>query len=123
MKIIKKQQGVTGITIALGLVLLSFFVLIVVTLWPVYMENFSVNSHLDRLAKDSQVKSMTRTEIFKTLQKRFGIDDVKNVKNEDITITGEPGNGYEIEVDYEVRKKFIGNVDLVIYFNRVVVIK
>ena len=118
MKIIKKQQGVTMITIALGLVLLAFFVLIAVTVWPVYMENFNVNSHLDRLQNDSKVKSMTKIEIVKTLEKRFGIDDVKSVGREDITDTGEPGSGYEIEVDYEVRKEFMGNVDLVIYFNR-----
>ena len=104
MKIIKKQQGVTMITIALGLVLLAFFVLIAVTVWPVYMENFNVNSHLDRLQNDSKVKSMTKIEIVKTLEKRFGIDDVKSVGREDITVTGEPGSGYEIEVDYEVRK-------------------
>ena len=122
MKIIKKQQGVTMITIALGLVLLAFFVLIAVTVWPVYMENFNVNSHLDRLQNDSKVKSMTKMELVKTLEKRFGIDDVKSVGREDITVTGEPGSGYEIEVDYEVRKEFMGNVDLVIYFNRKVTI-
>ena len=123
MKTIKKQQGVTGVTIALGLVLLAFFVLIAVTIWPVYLENFSVNTHLERLESDSKVKSMTKSEILRTLQKRFGIDDIKSVKREDITITGDPGSGYEIEVDYEVRKEFMGNVDLVIYFNRSVTIK
>lgn len=122
MKTIKKQQGVTGITIALGLVLLAFFVLIAVTVWPVYMENFNVNSHLERMEKDPKAKSMTKQELLKTLQKRFGIDDVKSVGKEDITITGEPGSGYEIEVDYEVRKEFMGNIDLVIYFNRKVTI-
>lgn len=123
MKTIKKQQGVTMITIALGLVLLAFFVLIAVTVWPVYMENFNVNSHLERLENDSKVKSMTKTELLLTIQKRLGIDDVKSVEAEDITITGEPGSGYTVEVDYEVRKEFLGNVDLVIYFNRSVSIK
>lgn len=123
MKIIKKQQGVTMITIAMGLMLLAFFVMIAVTIWPVYMENFSVNSHLSRMAEDSKAKSMTPAEILKTLQKRFGVDDVKSVSREDISITGEPGQGYEIEVDYEVRKNLMGNVDLVIFFNKVVEIK
>ena len=123
MKIIRKQQGVTMITIALGLVLLAFFVLIAVTLWPVYMENFSVNSHLDRLAQDQSAKSMTKVEIYKTLEKRFGIDDIKNVKREDIIVTGEPGQGYDVEVEYEVRKPFLGNIDLVIYFDKTVQIR
>jgi hypothetical protein len=123
MKIIKKQQGVTMISIAMGLVLLAFFVTIAVTIWPVYMENFSVNSHLSRMAEDSKAKSMTKAEILKTLQKRFGVDDVKSVMPEDIIINGEPGQGYEIEVDYEVRKNLMGNVDIVISFNKVVEVK
>ena len=117
MKVIKKQQGVTMITIALGMIILAFFVLIAVTVWPVYMENFNVSSHLSRLAEDSSTKSMTKDEIRKSLARRFGIDDVKNVKQEDILITGESGQGYEIEIDYEVRKGLMGNVDLVIFFN------
>ena len=123
MKTISKQNGVTMITIVLGLVLLAFFVLIAVTLWPVYMEYYSVSSHMNRLAEDPQAKSMTKTEIYKTLEKRFGIDDIKNVKREDITITGDSGQGYDIEVDYEVRKEFLGNVDLIIYFNKTIKIK
>lgn len=123
MKIIKKQQGATGITIAMGLVLLAFFVLITVTIWPVYMENFSVNSHLTRLAEDPKAKSMTKPEIMKTLEKRFGIDDVKSVSRDDVTITGAPGEGYEVQVEYEVRKEFIGNIDLVIYFDKTINIK
>ena len=123
MKIIKKQQGVTGITIALGLVLLAFFVLIAVTVWPVYMENFNVNSHLKRLSEDSKAKSMTKEELIRTLEKRFGIDDVKSVTREDITVTGETGRGYEVQVEYEVRKEFLGNVDLVLYFEKTVNVK
>lgn len=117
MKTIRKQQGVTMITIALGLVLLAFFVLIAITLWPVYMEHFNVSSHLERLEADPKVKSMTQDEIRSTLLKRFGIDDVKSVGRSDIVITGDPGSGYTVEVDYEVRKEFMGNVDLVIVFN------
>lgn len=123
MKIIKKQQGVTGITIALGLVLLAFFVLIAVTVWPVYMENFNVNSHLKRLSEDSKAKSMTKEELIRTLEKRFGIDDVKSVTRDDITVTGETGRGYEVQVEYEVRKEFLGNVDLVLYFDKTVNVK
>lgn len=123
MKTIKKQQGVTMITVALGLVLLSFFVLIAVTVWPVYMENFNVSSHLQRMESDTRVKGMTKEEIRSTLIKRFGIDDVKNVTASDIIINGDPGGGYTIEVSYEVRKEFLGNVDLVIFFEESVEVK
>ena len=119
MKINNKQQGVTMITIALGLALLAFFVLIAVTLFPVYMEHFDVNSHISRLSKDSRSKDMTKEELQKTLLKRFSIDNVKSISNSDISITDRAGGGYIVDVEYEVRKPFLANVDLVISFHDV----
>ena len=114
MKNYKKQRGVTMVAIAAGLALLAFFVMIALTLVPVYMENFSVSSHVSRLAKDSRTKEMTKDEIKKTLIKRLGIDDVKNVTQQDI-IVSEISGGYRIEVDYEVRKSFLGNIDVAVH--------
>ena len=122
MKNYNKQRGVTMVTIAAGLALLAFFVLIAVTLIPVYIENFSVSSHVSRIGKDSRTKEMSKEEVKKTLIKRLGIDDVKNVSREDISVTDIPG-GYQIEVDYEVRKNFLGNVDVVVYFTETAEVK
>ena len=122
MKNYSKQRGVTMVTIAAGLALLAFFVLIAITLVPVYMENFSVGSHVARIGKDVRASEMTKEEVRKTLIKRFGIDDVKSVERQDISITDIPG-GYQVEVDYEVRKHFLGNVDVVIYFTETTEVK
>ena len=116
MKNYNKQRGVTMVTIAAGLALLAFFVLIAVTLMPVYIENFSVSSHVSRIGKDLRSSEMSKEEVRKALLKRFGIDDVKSVAREDISITDIAG-GYKVEVDYEVRKNFLGNVDVVVYFS------
>jgi predicted membrane protein len=122
MKNYNKQSGMTMVTIAAALALLAFFVLIAITLFPVYMENFSVSSHVARLANDPRAKEMTKQELRKSLIKKLGIDDVKNVAREDIIIS-EISGGYSIEVDYEVRKPFLGNVDLVIYFTETAEVK
>jgi len=116
------QRGLTAVSIAVLLALLAFFVLIALTLAPVYMENFSVNSHLDRLAEDSSVGSMTTDEIQNTLMKRLGIDNVASVSKEDIFVS-EVNSDYEVEVEYEVRKNILGNVDVVVSFNEKVMIK
>ncbi|WP_455223499.1 DUF4845 domain-containing protein [Kaarinaea lacus] len=122
MKNYNKQRGVTMVTIAAGLALLAFFVLIAITLVPVYIENFSVSSHVSRIGHDVRASEMTKQEVRKTLLKRFGIDDVKNVSKEDISITDIPG-GYQLEVDYEVRKHFLANIDVVVYFTETAEIK
>lgn len=116
MRLKYKQHGMTPISLAALLGLLAFAVLVVLTIAPVYLENFNVASHVERMGNDPTTASMTREEIRKSLLKRFGIDDVKNVKREDIFVT-DAGKTLKIEVDYEVRKNFVGNIDLVIYFN------
>ena len=122
MKNYNKQSGMTMVTIAAALALLAFFVLIAITLFPVYMENFSVSSHVSRLANDPRAKEMTKRELRESLLKKFGIDDVENVTKQDIIISEITG-GYSIEVDYEVRKSFLGNVDVVIYFTETAEVK
>ena len=116
MRLKNKQRGMTPLSLAALLGLLAFAVLVTLTIAPVYLENFNVSSHVQRMGNDSTTASMTREEIRKSLLKRFNIDDVKSVKKEDIYIS-DSGKGIKIEVEYEVRKKFVGNIDLLISFN------
>ena len=113
---IRTQRGMTAISIAILLGVLAFFVLIALTLAPIYIENFSVSSHLSRLGKESGSATMTKEEIRFILMKRFGIDDVKNVQLEDISIVEDKGH-LTISVEYEVRRHILGNVDVVVYFS------
>ena len=116
MKPLNKQRGLTMPTFAALFALLAFFVLVAITLFPIYMEHFNVSSHIKRVGHDVRMAEMSKKELRRTLLKRFGIDDVKNVERQDISITDIPG-GYLVEVDYEVRKNFIGNVDIVVSFH------
>jgi hypothetical protein len=116
MNLTKKQYGMTMPAVAALLALLAFFVLIGLKLFPIYMENFNVSSHVQRIGHDARMAEMTKAELERTLLKRFGIDDVKNVTKDDIIITDIAG-GYLIEVIYEVRKPFMGNIDIVVSFH------
>ena len=111
-----RQQGLTGIAIILMLAVGAFFLAIAFTVFPPYMENFSVKSHVHDLKKLPDAKSMTKTDITKQLFRRFDIDNVTSVTEDDVNFVEVP-NGWRIDVDYEVRKHFIGNVDLVLVFH------
>ena len=113
---LKHQQGLTAITMALILALVAFFALIVLRLFPVYMENFKVTSHLKQLASDSSTISKTDEDILNTLFKRFDIDDVTNVKRENVFIERPESGPMVIAIEYEVRTPALGNVDMVVSF-------
>lgn len=112
----KNEKGMTGIGIAMLLVIVALVALVAIRLFPVYVEHFSVTTHLENLGADQATKGKTNEEIVKTLQKIFDIDDVKNVKKEHIFIERISGGGMTIAIEYEVRTPGLGNVDLVAVF-------
>ena len=112
----KKQEGMTGIGLAVLLGVLAFFVLIALRLFPVYMEHFSVVTHLENVASDAATKEKTNGEILEKLKRSFEIDDVDNVKSEHIFIERHK-DGMTIGIEYEVRTSGIGNVEMIVSFS------
>ena len=111
-----KQDGMTGIGIAVILGMIAFFALIAMRLFPIYMEHFNVTSHLESLASDNSTKEKSNGEILKKLMTSLRVDDVDNVKPKHIFIERHSGGGMTVAVEYEVRTAGIGNVDLVVSF-------
>lgn len=112
----RHQKGMTGIAMALILVLIAFIAMLIIRLFPIYMEHFSVTSHLKSLSNEVGMSKKTNTEIKTTLRKRFSIDDVKNVADENIFIEREKGGPVTVAVEYEVRTPAISNIDMVVSF-------
>jgi len=110
------QQGLTAIAIVLILAMIGFFAMIAIRLFPIYMEHFSVSSHLKNLSEEAGITQKTNSEILKTLNKRFSIDDVKNVTDENIYIERNKDGSMVIAIEYEVRTPALGNIDMVVSF-------
>jgi hypothetical protein len=113
-----RQRGMTAISLAVIILVVLFFALVAIRLFPIYLENFKVESHLKNLAADRNIKTMSDRQILDTLTKRFDIDDVTNVTQDDIYIerNADKGGGMTLSAEYEVRTPMLGNVDLVVSF-------
>ena len=116
MKTFKRQAGLTAISMAVLLVIGAFFVLLALRLVPIYLENFKVRSHLQTLAKDPEIRSMSDEEILDKLFRRFDIDDVDNVKRDDVVIEELEDKKRRITITYEVRTSALANVDMIASF-------
>ena len=115
----RQQQGLTAWSLAAILVILGFFALLAIRLVPVYLEYFKVSTALESLTTEPGAPDMSEAEILDTLLKRLDIDDVHSVTAEDVLIDNEDGTR-TVEVEYEVRTPILGNVDAVVYFDKVV---
>lgn len=116
MKSMQRQSGLTAVSIVALLAIGAFFVMLALRLAPIYLENYKVASHLEKLAKDPETKNMSENEIITKLFKRFDIDDIEHVSEEDVTMEQVDSN-LVIYIDYEVRTPTIGNIDLVASFS------
>ncbi len=112
----KRQQGLTLISIVFILGLIGFFVLLTLKVVPIYSDHGKVTSALAALKETPNFKELSEAEIRSGLGKRFDINYVYDVKNEDITVV-KHGNYVKVDIEYETVVKLVGNLSLLAEFH------
>ncbi len=118
MKSLQRQQGMTTIGWILTFLLIAFFTLIALKIVPIYIDSFKAVSILEDMEKNAyEVGSMSPGEIVRTLRKRLDINMVEGVSDDDIYVERN-GDHMTIGLDYEVRRNLLGNLDVVVSFEK-----
>jgi hypothetical protein len=110
------QHGLTFISLAFILGLIGFFVLLGLKIGPVYLNHSKVVSALADIKKTPDIETQSEGEIRNSLSKRFDINYVDDVTQDDITITRH-GNYIKVVIEYEVARKIAGNLSVLVEFN------
>jgi hypothetical protein len=111
----KRQQGLTLISIAFILGLIAFFTLLVLKIAPIYLDHSKVANALAALEKSTDIETKTEYEVKDSLNKRFNINYVYDVTQDDIKVT-KHGNYLKVVIEYEVVKKLVGNLSVLVGF-------
>ena len=108
----RKQSGMTmiGFVITLGVVM--FFLYCGMKVVPMYTEFYSVKKALSGLAAEPGISAKSKEQVRDLFFRRMNISYVENVKEENIKIERRD-TGWLMIVDYELRKPFIANLDVV----------
>lgn len=120
---IRKHNGLTLIGFLITLAVILFFVYAGMRLVPMYLEYYSLVGALEKLENDPAAKSMAPRQIKQSIQDSLWVsysDD--NIEAKHIRISKKSG-GVNVRVAYEVRKPFLGNIDLIGSFDRSVVLR
>jgi len=116
MNLIGRQKGMTSIGWVLVFMLIAVVTLVTLKLLPIYLDGFAVKSSLASLKNEHNISNTPPNKIKTMLLKRFDINTVTDVTKDDIYIDKSQGM-MTIEVEYEVRDKLVGNIDVVVMFN------
>lgn len=120
MRSMTQQKGMTAIGWLIVLALIGFFVLLALRMVPAYLEYQKVVSSLNSLEKESGFSSPG--EIRRLLERRFDISYVNVITVQDLVIKPK-GDGYSVTASYEASEHIVGNVYVVMDFEKQVLVQ
>jgi hypothetical protein len=111
-----RQTGMTLISVLVLLVMGGFFILLLLKLGPIYLENYTVRSVLEQIRKEPLMGSRPPGEVRRAIEDRLYVNEVRRLNSQDFRIKRE-GQVLKIELDYTVREAIMGNVDALVTFS------
>ena len=108
----RTQRGITLVGFILVLAVVGLFVFVGMKLVPMYSEYYSVKAALKSLADQPDIADTDPAKIQDLFFRRLYISYSENVKPEHVKIK-RIDKGWQMDVDYEVRKPMIYNLDVV----------
>lgn len=114
--VLKKQQGLTFISLVFILALIGFFTLLVIKIAPIYIDHSKVVNTIEALKNDPSITSMSTREIGSSISKRFNMNYVDHIHVDDFDIVALPGY-VKVQLDYERTEKIMGNLSVLVEFH------
>lgn len=117
-----RQGGATFLGMVIILGILGVGVYAGIRLVPLYFEYMEVVRAMEQVAKEYQGEPVTVSQIRTSLDRRWTVEDIKSVQPKEIEIRKE-GSVMSMRAFYRAEAPFIGNVSLVVDFDKTVEIK
>jgi hypothetical protein len=116
-----KQQGMGLLQLMIIIGIATVFITFGLKMFPVVMDNLAIKQSLEQIAREakSQDGNVNTRALWNKLQKFNNINSINYIKKEHF-IVEKTDNGVNFGVDYEVRKEFLYNFDIVAKFNNMV---
>jgi len=108
----RHQSGMTLIGFVVVLAVVGLFAFVAMRLFPMYAEYYAVKSALKGLASEPGIADTDPAKIQDLFFRRLYISYAENVKPEDVKIN-RIDHGWNMKVDYELRRPLISNLDVV----------
>ena len=110
----RTQRGMTLLSFVIVLAVVGFAAYIGMKLFPMYSEYYAVKQALRGLQAEPGIANTDPGRIKKLFFRRLDISYSDSVKPENVKLDrSENGVGWDMTVDYEVRKELVGNLDVV----------
>ncbi|WP_442767828.1 DUF4845 domain-containing protein [Acinetobacter bohemicus] len=112
----KNQQGASYIGILVAIIGFAFLAKIVIAVWAPYWDDRVIDGQIAELLQNSP-KNISPSEFESKIEQRFEMNGIRDIKFKDIAQVMNT-DGLQVKKDYEIRKPFLLNIDLVLKFEK-----
>ena len=112
----KNQQGASYIGILVAIIGFAFLAKIVIAVWAPYWDDRVIDGQIAELLQSSP-KNISPSEFESKIEQRFEMNGIRDIKFKDIAQVMNT-DGLQVKKDYEIRKPFLLNIDLVLKFEK-----
>lgn len=115
MNLLQRQKGMSTGGMLLTILAVLFAATVVMKLFPVYMDNFTVKSILESLDRQPGITKASTRNVKSSISKGFQTNMVRDISLDDVVVKKENGH-LVVDINYERRVDLISNIDVVITF-------
>ena len=111
----RHQKGASYIAILLAVIGFAFMAKIAIAVWGPYVDDRLINNQIEEQLQNGP-KNLSPAKFVSEMDKRFNMNmiDMKFVDIAQVTDV----DGIQVKKDYEIRKPFLLNIDLVLKFEK-----
>lgn len=110
------QRGTSYLAILVGIVVFALVAKATATLWPPYWDDRVLNEQIEALVSSSPA-NITPSQFIKQANETLEGYGLSNLAFEDVARV-DTDNGLVVTKQYEVRRPFLFNIDLVLTFEK-----
>lgn len=112
----RHQKGASYIAILIAIIGLAFMVKIVIAVWGPYLDDRLLDKQIEEQLQNGE-KNITPAKFAQEMDRRLDMNNIRDIKFKDVAQVTNV-DGIQVKKDYEIRKPFLLNIDIVLKFEK-----
>lgn len=111
----QKQSGMSYLGVMLIIMIVAGILKVATAIGPAYYDYYTIDKIINSLYRDGRTGSID--DFKRALSERFGINNIRDKSPDSFDYSME-GGSLVVDLDYEIRRNLVGNLDLVVHFKK-----
>ena len=112
------QRGISYWSVLFGVSFFALILKVVAIVGPIYADYYTVDQMLKTKFGETQVDKIDLSKFRADFQAAMERNGIRDRKVDDLMVVSKDGNKILVNVDYEERRPFAANLDVVVHFKK-----